>query len=581
MPGPPPKRARTPPAGDGTRVHGRWLDGGLGASPQAWEVEESGGMAGRWEWEQKERERERGRRDRRHGPTPELMPPAPHGQQPNPMQRVGGPLAGPPLGLPPGMPIDMMENLGFDGGDFYLDGGGGDVDGEQDSDGGTDGGAAMLEQKQSSDGGGRGDSGTAAVGGSAAANVAVQEYGMVGGGGLAAALPDVIKPEALVMPPIGPSIPPEALGDLPGASSQWRHLDGLDTGAPPQVSSLGMPQDAGPYIERKTWSATDEAAAFGDFGGGGDYYMDDGYGNEDEDATEAPRHVQDQSHAAAAAVGGDQSSPLDGAGHLDRNEASHMGSAAEYDDAGKEPVTQAVLGRKAAAVALESGGSRGGGLDDEYGGAGAPGGGGDVFFSDGNPGAAAAAGGGGLSVMDLLNPLAAMGGMGAMGALGPMGHMAALGAMHGLGMPSLLPGGMPPLVPGGMPLGMGMAHSAAAMEAVAVPTEARPPSGPISGGHRTGRDGGGRTERVPAGRRSRSRSRSRRSRSRSRDRSSRRERVRSRSRERDRREKDRGSPGRDRDRDRDRDRGSVKDRRRSRSRDRERDRRDRDRRDRR
>ncbi|GLI66885.1 hypothetical protein VaNZ11_010868 [Volvox africanus] len=595
MPGPPHKRARTPPAGDGPRAGQtvRWTDGGLGAGPQVWEAEESGGMVGRWEWEQKDWDRERGRRDRRPGHPLELMPPPPHGQQPTPMPRVGGPLAGPQLGLTPVMAMGMMGDLGFDGGDFYLDGGGGDVDGEQDSDGGADGGGAMLERKQSSDVGGQEDSGAAAVGGSAAANVAVHEYGMVGGGGLAAALPDVIKPEALVppmlMPPIGPSISPEVLDDAGGAASPWRHLDGTDTGEPPQVSSLGMPQDTEPYVERKTWSASDEAAAFGDFGGGGDYYMDDGYSNEDEDAAEAHRQVQDQSHAAAAAAGGDQSSLLDGAGHSDHNEASHISSAAEYDDdAGKETVAQAGLGRKAAAVKLEGGGSRGGGLDDEYGDVGPPGGGGDVFFSDSNPGvaaAAAAAGGGGFSVMDLLNPLAAMGGMGAMGALGPMGHMAALGAMHSLGMPSLLPGGMPPLVPGGMPLGMGMAPSAAAMEAAAAPIEARPPSAPISGAHRTSREGGGRTERVSVGRRSRSRSRSRRSCSRSRDRSSRRERVRSRSRERDRREKDRGSPGRDRDRDRDRDRerdrerdrGSAKDRRRSRSRERERDRRDRDR----
>ncbi|GIL93244.1 hypothetical protein Vretimale_19588 [Volvox reticuliferus] len=578
MPGPPPKRSRTPPPVDGTRAHGRWPDGGLGAGPQVWEAEEGGGVAGRWEREQKDRERERIRRDRRAGPPLELMPPAPHGQQPTPMPRIGPPLAGPPLGLPPGMPMDMM---GFDSGDFYLDGGGGDVDGEEDS----DGGAPMLERKQSSDAGG--GSGTAAGGGPAAANGAGQEYGMMGSGAVAATLPDVIKPEALVMPPIGPSISSEALDEagtfarIVAGAFDLRNLDGPDTGGP-QVTSLGIPQDAEPYIEQKTWNATDEAAAFGDFGGGGDYYMDDGYGNEDEDATEAPGQVQEQSHAAPAAGGSDQGPRHEG-GHSDRNGSAHLGSAADYDDAGKEPAAPAGLGRDAAvaAVTLEVGGSRGGGMDDEYGGAGAPGGGVDTFFSDGNAGAAA--GGGALSVMDLLNPLAAIGGMGAMaamGALGPIGHMGALGPMHGLGMPSLLSGGMPPLVPGGMPLGMGMAPGAAAAEVAAISTEARPHGTLVpSGGHRTAREGGGRTDRAFLGRRSRSRSRSRRSRSRSRDRSSRRERVRSRSRDRDRREKDRGSPGRDRDRDRDRDRGSIKDRRRSRSRDR--DRRDRDRRDRR
>jgi hypothetical protein len=251
------------------------------------------------------------------------------------------------------------------------------------------------------------------------------------------------------------------------------------------------------------WAATDEAAAYGDFGGGGDYYMDDGYGNADDDS-EADR-APDQPAGAAPVGGSDRTPPDESVPQPDgpnRDEGAVAARGGEDESAGP------LLGATAeqAATTATGPGSRAAGLEDDYSGPAGQGGGGDTFFGDGGGAAAAAPGGGALSVLDLLNPMAAMAGMGPMGALGHIGPMGALGAMPGLPMPGLLPGGMPSLVPGGM-LGMGMGPSlgggsgggggassrgGAAMGAaagVASGGEGKPFGG-APGGHRTTRDGG-------------------------------------------------------------------------------------------
>ncbi|EFJ41031.1 hypothetical protein VOLCADRAFT_107867 [Volvox carteri f. nagariensis] len=533
MPGPPLKRSRSPPVD--ARSHGRWPGGVSG--PQVWEGAEEvgGGGMGRWE---RDMRGDRGRhdRDRRPGPGDMLPPVLPHGQQQQLMPPIGR-MSGPPLpGMGPGggphmPPIDLMGPMGHHhldiDGDFYLDGGsGGDGDGD-DEDGGGGAAAAVSEGRRSIDAGGDSGGGTG--------DDMMSGMNGRGGGGPPPPLPGIMKDEpALAMPPIGPGVQmPGPVADAGGGGGGGGSFGAFGAGSRGRgepgggaAPHLGEPQDTvtEPAVERKGWgtTTTDEATAFGDFGSVGDYYMDDGYGNEDDDEEEdniaAARDQQQQQQQVRP--GGDHQPAAPGQFGLgditatnsyDNNDndaaemprgASHPDSLEHHDDRGRGAVheydgavkqeTVGSSGNIAQSAAAASGATpgpaatRGGTQDDDYGGG--SGAGGDTFFSDSGAGPGA---GGGLSVMDLLNPMAAIAGMGPMGALGPMGPMGALGPMHGLGMPGLMPGAMPPLVPGGvMPMGMGMGMVSGTAPAAAPALEGRGSGAGAGSSHRGAREGG-------------------------------------------------------------------------------------------